>query len=239
MTESAFNYHRVLLVEDDARLASLIQEYMQGHGFEVAIESHGDAAVERIAEEQPDVVILDWMLPGMDGLEICRRAREHYRGAILMLTARDEDVDQIVGLEVGADDYVTKPVEPRVLLARVKALLRRVQPGEEERNGDDLTIGPLYISAVSRQAKLQGEAIKMTTAEFDLLWYLASRAGSIVTRDQLYSDLCGIEYDGIDRSIDIRVSRLRKLIGDDSEQPRCIKTIRGKGYLFADERGGS
>ncbi|MGH1484640.1 MAG: response regulator [Cellvibrionaceae bacterium] len=237
-------YHSLLLVEDDQRLANLIKEYMENHGFQVNIENRGDTATVAILEQKPDLVILDLMLPGIDGLEVCRRIRPHYAGIILMLTAQDEDIDQIVGLELGADDYVVKPVEPRVLLARIKSLLRRIQtkntlaekivstlatgtPAKTE-----IISGALYISLNRRYVSMDNKEIKVTTGEFDLLWHLASHAGSILSRDNLYKHLCGIEYDGTDRSMDIRISRLRKLLQDDHEEPQRIKTIRSKGYLF-------
>ncbi|MGH1539976.1 MAG: response regulator [Arenicella sp.] len=233
--ENSMAYQSLLLVEDDQRLASLVCEYMQNHGFAIQAESRGDIAVNTIIDSQPDLVILDLMLPGLDGLEVCRRVRPHYQGAIMMMTAQDEDVDQIVGLELGADDYVTKPVEPRVLLARVRTLLRRIAPdvtSKPKTERQEIVSGSLMINLLTRQAQLQRQDIRLTTGEFDLLWYLASNAGTVLSRDDLYQALCGIEYDGIDRAMDIRISRLRKLLGDDSDEPTRIKTVRGKGYLF-------
>ncbi|MCK6411836.1 MAG: winged helix-turn-helix domain-containing protein [Azonexus sp.] len=228
---------RILLVEDDTRLAELTAEYLGKNDFSVSIEARGDSAESRILEEQPDLVILDVMLPGKDGLEVCRAVRPAYRGVILMLTARDEDFDQILGLEMGADDYIAKPVQPRVLLARVKALLRR-RPGSDTAtpaNGDDesLVFGQFRISQVTRNASLAGQTIDLTTAEFDLLWLLASHAGNVLSRDDLLQELRGIGFDGLDRSIDARISRLRKKLNDDPENPTRIKTVRGKGYLFS------
>jgi DNA-binding response OmpR family regulator len=232
--------HSLIIVEDDQRLASLIMEYMNNHGFDSRIESRGDTAVNTILRQQPDVIILDLMLPGIDGFEVCRHIRSDYTGMILMLTAQDEDIDQIVGLELGADDYVIKPVEPRVLLARIKNLLRRKIPENEKKppqpdyNNYEITSGSLTISLNNRSVFLNGQEVRLTTGEFDLLWYLASHAGTIVTRDSLYQALCGIEYDGLDRSMDIRISRLRKLLNDKPDNPQQIKTIRGKGYLFTE-----
>ncbi|MFC5300378.1 winged helix-turn-helix domain-containing protein [Azospira restricta] len=228
---------RILLVEDDDRLAELTAEYLRKNGFDVDIEARGDAAETRILAARPDLVVLDIMLPGQDGFAVCRAVRPHYDGIILMLTARDEDIDQILGLELGADDYITKPVPPRVLLARIKALLRRAAPaaGEEgaEGGGDSLTFGNFRISQQTRSATLAGEAIDLTTAEFDLLWLLARHAGSILSRDDLLQQLRGIGFDGLDRSIDARISRLRKKLNDDPDNPTRIKTVRGKGYLFS------
>ncbi len=229
----------ILLIEDDERLANLTAEYLRKNDFEVAIEARGDAAEARILNERPDLVILDVMLPGKDGFEVCRAVRPHYAGVILMLTARDEDFDQILGLELGADDYIAKPVQPRLLLARIKALLRRAPAatgsGVSSETGElsELAFGNFRISQATRSAHLGAEAIDLTTAEFDLLWLLARHAGNILSRDDLLQELRGIGFDGLDRSIDARISRLRKKLGDDPENPTRIKTVRAKGYLFS------
>lgn len=226
---------RILLVEDDERLAELTAEYLRKNDFVVAIEPRGDTAEARILAEQPDLVILDVMLPGKDGFEVCRAVRSRYPGVILMLTARDEDFDQILGLELGADDYIAKPVQPRLLLARIRALLRRFAPPVAEAVGDgqELVFGGFRISQGTRTAQLGMEDIDLTTAEFDLLWLLALHAGTILSRDDLLQKLRGIGFDGLDRSIDARISRLRKKLGDDPDNPTRIKTVRGKGYLFS------
>ncbi|HEX6733540.1 MAG TPA: winged helix-turn-helix domain-containing protein [Azonexus sp.] len=225
---------RILLVEDDARLAELTAEYLAKNDLQVSIEPRGDTAETRILAEQPDLVILDVMLPGKDGFEVCRAVRQHYRGVILMLTARDEDFDQILGLEMGADDYIAKPVQPRVLLARIKALLRRLPAaGEAAADSESLVFGQFRISQATRTASLADAGIDLTTAEFDLLWLLANHAGSVLSRDDLLQELRGIGFDGLDRSIDARISRLRKKLNDDPENPTRIKTVRGKGYLFS------
>lgn len=235
---------RILLVEDDERLAELTAEYLRKNDFEVAIETRGDAAEARILNERPDLVILDVMLPGKDGLDVCLAVRSSYAGIILMLTARDEDFDQILGLELGADDYIAKPVQPRLLLARIKALLRR-SPGASGANHpsasastepselSELSFGSFRISQATRTTHLGAEVIDLTTAEFDLLWLLARHAGSVLSRDDLLQELRGIGFDGLDRSIDARISRVRKKLGDDPENPTRIKTVRGKGYLFS------
>ena len=227
---------RILLVEDDERLAELTAEYLRKNDFTVAIEARGDTAEERILRERPDLVVLDVMLPGKDGFEICRGIRSQYQGVILMLTARDEDFDQILGLELGADDYIAKPVQPRLLLARIKALLRRTLNAEESAvpgSESALAFGSFRISQATRTAHLGAEVIDLTTAEFDLLWLLAQHAGNILSRDDLLQELRGIGFDGLDRSIDARISRLRRKLGDDPEDPTRIKTVRGKGYLFS------
>lgn len=226
---------RILLVEDDQRLADLTAEYLTKNDLQVSIESRGDTAETRILAEQPDLVILDVMLPGKDGFEVCRAVRQQYRGVILMLTARDEDFDQIFGLEMGADDYIAKPVQPRVLLARIKALLRRLPTAGDAPNsgGEKMTFGQFNISQSTRTATLNSQMIDLTTAEFDLLWLLASHAGNVLSRDDLLLELRGIGFDGLDRSIDARISRLRRKLNDDPENPTRIKTVRGKGYLFS------
>ena len=208
----------------------------------VGLETHGGAAVERIRSEQPDLVVLDLMLPGEDGLSICRRVRPQYSGPIIMLTARTDDLDQVLGLEMGADDYVSKPVKPRVLLARIRAMLRRVTENAQgqggEVNGEEparLQFNDLVVDRSMREAWLNDESIDLTSAEFDLLWLLASNAGRVLSREEIFTALRGIEYDGQDRSIDVRVSRIRPKIGDDPIHPRRIKTVRSKGYLFVKE----
>ena len=221
----------ILIVEDDQRLAELTREYLQSNGLNVSIEMDGALAAARILQEQPDLVILDLMLPGEDGLSICRKVRGQYEGPILMLTARTDDMDQVLGLEMGADDYVCKPVRPRVLLARIRALLRRREGSERRR----LQFGPLVIDSAMREAWLGEQAIELTSAEFDLLWLLTANAGRILSREEIFNALRGIEYDGQDRSIDVRISRIRPKIGDDPMHPRLIKTVRSKGYLFVAE----
>ncbi|WP_426416488.1 response regulator [Aestuariirhabdus sp. LZHN29] len=231
---------RILIVEDDERLAELTREYLESNGLSVGVEGDGAKAVERILAEKPDLVVLDLMLPGEDGVSICRRVRQDYHGPILMLTARTDDLDQVLGLEMGADDYVFKPVRPRVLLARVRALLRRssTPAGIEEDEPSDqsrLSFGKLVVDSAMREAWLNEESIELTSAEFDLLWLLASNAGRVLSREEIFAALRGIEYDGQDRSIDVRVSRIRPKIGDDPMHPRLIKTVRSKGYLFVKE----
>ncbi|MBB1521189.1 response regulator [Aquipseudomonas guryensis] len=228
---------QILIVEDDQRLAELTREYLESNGLKVAIESDGAKAAGRILKEQPDLVVLDLMLPGEDGLSICRKVRGQYDGPILMLTARTDDMDEVLGLEMGADDYVCKPVRPRVLLARIRALLRR-REGHAEVEAESqrrLQFGQLVIDSAMREAWLREQSIELTSAEFDLLWLLAANAGRILSREEIFTALRGIEYDGQDRSIDVRISRIRPKIGDDPMHPRLIKTVRSKGYLFVAE----
>ncbi len=180
------------------------------------------------------MVLLDLMLPGLDGLSICRELRKTSELPILILTARDADIDQVNGLEAGADDYVSKPIDPIVLLARARALLRRAERvgGAAERR-PDVVLGGLRISETSREVWLHGAAVVLTTQEFDLLGLLAHRAGQLVSRDEVFRAIRGIDYDGLDRSIDGRISKLRRKLGDDAAAPARIKTVWGKGYLLA------
>lgn len=228
----AENSYRILIVEDDERLATLTQDYLRKNDLDVAIETDGSRAISRIVKEQPDLVVLDVMLPGSDGLTVCREVRPSYSKPILMLTARTEDMDQVLGLEMGADDYVAKPVQPRVLLARIRALLRRVETEPEENSPQKLVFGDLVIDNGGRSVTLNDELIDFTSAEYDLLWLLASNSGRILSRENIFERLRGIEYDGQDRSIDVRISRIRPKIGDDPDNPTRIKTVRSKGYLF-------
>ncbi|HET8706118.1 MAG TPA: response regulator [Pseudomonadales bacterium] len=239
------NYQpRILIVEDDERLAALTKEYLDSNGLAVDVVGDGNDAIKRIVEQQPDLVVLDLMLPGSDGLEVCRSVRSQYHNPILMLTARTDDVDQVLGLEMGADDYVAKPVRPRVLLARIRALLRRsdsteseVAPVTQEAKGERLDFGDLVIDNAAREVWLNGQQVDLTSAEYDLLWLLASSAGKILSRELIFEKLRGIQYDGQDRSIDVRISRIRPKVGDDPMNPRRIKTVRSKGYLFVKDLG--
>lgn len=227
---------RILLVEDDSRLAELIRDYLTQQGFTVIVETRGDSGLQRIIEEQPDLVILDLMLPGMDGLSICRLVRREYRGPILILTAREDDTDQVVGLEMGADDYVKKPIEPRILLARIRALLRRAGSNStfagQESSLERLQFGSLRIDRSSQTVFLEEQLVEVTTNEFALLWTLAANCGRTLDRETLFKETRGISYDGLDRSVDIAISRLRKKLGDSAAKPWRIKTIWGQGYLF-------
>lgn len=224
---------RIVIVEDDIRLAALIGEFLQSQGLQVELIEDGAEAVARILASPPALVVLDLMLPGEDGLSICRRLREGgFARPILMLTARNDDQDHIQGLEQGADDFVSKPVRPQVLLARIRVLLRRTEGDAPAAPPTRLAFGALVIDHIRREAWLNNELIDLTGAEFDLLWLLASNAGRILSREETFVALRGIEYDGQDRSIDVRISRIRPKIGDDPDMPRLIKTVRSKGYLF-------
>ncbi|MFK0378121.1 response regulator [Pandoraea sp. NPDC090278] len=223
---------RILLVEDDARLSALVCGYLQKHGYQVECVLDGARAVQTILRRRPDLVILDVNLPGKDGFEICREARAQYRGIVIMVTARDEEFDEVLGLELGADDYVHKPVEPRVLLARIKAQLRRNEHLIPASNSpESITLGRCRIDRGTRSVTLpNGKQPDLTSAEFDLLWALACSAGEVVTRDVLVRHLRGVEFDGIDRSVDGGIYKLRRKLNDDPTAPQCILTVRGKGY---------
>jgi len=224
---------RILLVEDSARLAASIRDYLERHAFEVTIEGDGLAAATRFERLRPDLVILDLMLPGRDGLAVCRDIRRHHRVPILILTAKGENIDQVLGLEMGADDYVVKPVEPRVLLARIEAILRRSRAETGEARAVKLEVGRLSVDAARRAATISGRPLDLTTGDFDILWLLASRHGTVVTRDEILRVVRGIDYDGLDRSIDARICRLRRKLQDAGGAESMIKTVRLRGYLFA------
>lgn len=229
----------ILLVEDDRRLADLTAQYFQQNGLTVAVESRGDRALARFSNERPRVVLLDLMLPGMDGLSVCRELRQQFDGPILIFTARDSDIDQVIGLEAGADDYVAKPVDPMVLLARTRALLRRVEKsGERQESMPEIVLGSLRISDASQQVWLGAEQVEFTTQEFELLSLLARHAGKVLSREDIFRHLRGIDYDGLDRSIDGRVSKLRRKLQDSATTPTRIKTVWGKGYLLVPDAWG-
>lgn len=235
-------HETILIIEDDNRLAELVSHYLVRHGYRVRTHGRGDSAEKAITEQQPDIVILDVMLPGKSGLDICRDARAFYNGLILIMTASEDEIDEIVSLELGADDFISKPVEPRRLLAHIRALLRRkdIEPPGLGQNFNaplaaipaKLVFGEFAIDCENRVVTLGRKLIDFTTAEFDLLWLLASHAGHILSRNDILNALRGIEFDGLDRSIDARISRLRRRLGDDPDTPYYIKTVRGKGYLF-------
>jgi DNA-binding response OmpR family regulator len=230
----------ILLVEDDRRLAALTARYLEQNGFSVVVEARGDQALAQFARVRPRIVLLDLMLPGMDGLSICREMRKQFDGPILIFTAKDTDIDQVIGLEAGADDYVCKPADPIVVLARTRALLRRAEQSDSTQGRrDDIVLGGLRISEASQQVWLDGQAITLTTQEFELLVLLARRSGHVLSREEIYRSIRGIEYDGMDRSIDGRISRLRKKLNDDADAPTRIKTVWGKGYLLAPDAWGT
>lgn len=220
----------ILVVEDDASLSEWISDYLIDHGYEVSVANRGDTAIELIEADMPDLVLLDIMLPEKDGFEVCRTVREFYPSPILMMTACCEESDEILGLELGADDYINKPVKPKVLLARIKAILRR---SSESHSQQQKIFGNLRVDSNNKSVTLSGENIPLSSNEFEVLWLLANQADHVVSRTDLVSQLRGIEYNGFDRSIDIRISRIRKKLNDDPQNPQKIKTIWGKGYLLS------
>ncbi|RKF49856.1 winged helix-turn-helix domain-containing protein [Paraburkholderia fungorum] len=226
---------RILFVEDDDHLSALVAGHLSKDDYAIETVPLGGHAVPAILERSPDLVILDVKMPGKDGFQICRDAREQFDGVIIMVTARDEQFDEVLGLEFGADDYLHKPVEPRVLLARIKARLRRViARSAEVAQPESYTFGKFEISRASRTVKLpDGSLPDLTSAEFDLLWTLVSCAGEVVSRDELMRRLHGVEFDGLDRTIDGGISKLRRKLHDDASTPQRIKTVRGKGYQFS------
>lgn len=226
------NPNHILVVEDDASLAEWISDYLNSHGYMVSIANRGDVAVELIASDLPDLVILDIMLPEKNGFDVCKEVRRFYSSPILMMTACTEEADEVLGLELGADDYIEKPVKPRVLLARIKALLRR-ESGTD--TIEQHSFGSFFIDAKSKTVLINKEIVSFSSHEFEVLWLLASQADTVISRTELVSQLRGIDYDGFDRSIDIRISRLRKKLNDSISTPCKIKTIWGKGYLFASD----
>lgn len=236
MNTAANTQVRLLLIEDDVRLASLVKDYLEQENFHITVEHRGDTALEHFDPAGVDIVILDLMLPGRDGLSVCTELRRRYDGPILILTAKSSDIDHVMGLELGADDFVRKPIEPPVLLARLRALLRRGATKQPVEAGPaSLDFGALSINLKSHTVHLDGNQVDLTTQEFDLLCFLAGNAGKVLSRDDIFSNIRGIEYDGLDRTVDVRISRLRKKLKDNAEQPDRIKTIWGKGYLFVSD----
>jgi len=221
---------RVLLIEDDARLAEMVSEYLGEAGFRVSVAARGRAGLELLAREPFDAVVLDLTLPDMDGLEVCRQLRAKSDTPVLMLTARGDATDRIVGLEIGADDYLPKPFQPRELLARLRAVLRRKTYLSKDQI---LRFGRLEIDRDARAVRLDGEARALTGFQFALLVALAENAGRVLSREVLMDLLKGEPLEAFDRSIDVHVSRLRAAVEDDPKKPRRIITVRGAGYVFA------
>jgi len=222
-----------MIVEDDGELANLTKDFFEQFEFDCTIESQGQLAVKKIIKQQPDIVLLDLMLPDMDGIQVFQQIKDHYNGKVAMLTARGGTIDQVLGLEIGADDYISKPVEPRLLLAKVRALLRREDSTpQKETTAKNLVQGQLSIDTHKREVSYNNNLIELSTYEYELLLLLVENRGDVVTRDYIYESLWGQDYDGQNRQVDIYISSIRSKLETDSSQPTLIKTVRSKGYIY-------
>jgi DNA-binding response OmpR family regulator len=219
---------RVLIIDDDERLNALLTEYLGRFGLSVRTATHPEAGLRALNADPPDLLILDIMLPETDGLAVCRKVRETSRVPIVMLTARGDVTDRIVGLEMGADDYLPKPFEPRELVARIQAVLRRGSKDDDE----CVRIGVLSVNWTTRSAELRGVPLALTTAEFELLAFLVRSRGRVVSRERIMEGTRGIDWESYDRSIDVLISRLRQKLGDEPKRSTFIRTVRGVGYSF-------
>lgn len=229
--QDTVSYGHILQVEDDLSLAQWVSEYLHTNGFTVDHLARGDQVAEQVAKHQYDLILLDVMLPGMDGIEVCRTIRQTTQVPIIMMTAKADEFDEVVGLEVGANDYVIKPVRPRALLARIKSVLRNAEKPVIKSN-NELVFGKLSINQKFKRVIYDNREIELTSSLFSLLWLLATHAGTVMSREEVFQTLKGREYDGLDRRFDVLVSTLRKKLDDNPQQPKRIKTIWGKGYLF-------
>ncbi|MBE8717710.1 response regulator transcription factor [Cellvibrio polysaccharolyticus] len=227
-------YGTVLLVEDDLALAAWIADYLQSKGFNVVHFARGDEALQQWQTAGADVILLDLMLPGVNGLEICRHIRQQSDIPVLMLTAQGEELDEVLALESGANDYLVKPVRPRALLARLNSILRQHQKYQQQSplQAERLQFGKLLLDYSSRRVNLADEEINLSATEFKLLWFLARQAGVVLGRQDVFREMTGRDYDGLDRRVDMLISVLRRKLGDNSSQPQRIKTVWGEGYLF-------
>ena len=229
MTKATGVSGKILIIDDDEKLNQLLTEYLGKMGFTVLTATLPSTGFEKLKGENPDLVILDVMLPEMDGFEVCRSIRQASSTPVIMLTARGEVMDRIVGLEIGADDYLPKPFEPRELVARIQVILRRV---EVKSKSEIKTIGTLSIDFHKYEVRVDDKLVHLTLNEFECLALLVKNNGKTLNRDQIIEELRGIEWDAFNRSVDITMSRLRQKLGDDPKNPRFIKTIWGTGYLF-------
>jgi len=225
---------KVLLVDDDVELSQLIADYLSSNGYQVKMVHRGDEVAQTLLNYHPEIIVLDLMLPGIDGLTICKNIRASFTGAIIMLTALGDDIDEVTGLEVGADDYLAKPVKPRVLLAHIRAQMRRFTQVKSANHEAVIYCNEnqIKIDASKRTVIAQEQEVSLSSAEFDLLWLLAKEVGQIVKREWLHEQIFRLPYDGIDRSIDLRISRIRKKLNDNPKEPHIIKTVRNVGYLL-------
>ena len=224
----------VLVVEDDATLAAALRYQLERSGYTVLVAADGGRALELARRERPALILLDVMLPGMDGLEVCRRLRTESTVPIIMLTARVEEIDRVVGLEVGADDYITKPFGMRELIARVRAALRRaqMQPDEEGAGVQPVRFGTITVDPARREVMRNGGTLALKPKEFDLLWYFVRNPGRVFTREQLLERVWGYDFAGTNRTVDVHIRWLREKIEEEPSRPRYLRTSRGTGYLF-------
>jgi len=219
----------ILVIDDDEKLIDLLSGYLHNFGFQVITATHPHEGLKILEQNHPDLIILDIMLPDMDGFEVCKEIRKTYSTPILMLTARGEVTDRIVGLEIGADDYLPKPFEPRELVARIQTILRRIQ---KDPDSDRIRFGPLIINLSKHDAELDGERLNLTTMEFELLALFTKNPGKVMTRDHIMERTHNLDWEAFDRTVDVLMSRLRQKLQDDPKNPRFFKTIWGKGYKF-------
>ena len=225
----------ILVVEDDISLAQWVVEYLTNQGFKTTHLMRGDEVIDYVRQHSVDLVLLDLMLPGLDGHQVCKQLRPFFAAPIIMLTARDDEFDEVLGLELGADDYLLKPVRPRALLTRIKSELQRYKmqlSAKGEQTQSQLIFGGLLLDAQAQRAELHQVDLALTTNEFSLLWLLANAAGKVLDRDTVFKQMKGWEYDGLDRRIDVLVSGLRRKLSDSEGKAKKIKTVWGKGYLF-------
>lgn len=222
----------LLIIDDDRKLVELLVDYLEPQGFQLRTAYDGAEGLADALQRPPDLVVLDLMLPGLDGLEVCRRLREQSPVPVLMLTARGDETDRIVGLELGADDYLPKPFNPRELLARIRAVLRRADAASTDTDAAWIELGALRIHPGARRVVVSGHDIELTGAELDLLLILARRAGRVLSRDQILQGLHGPGWAAYSRSVDVHISRLRQKLEADPKQPRYLKTVRGAGYTL-------
>jgi DNA-binding response OmpR family regulator len=224
---------RILVVDDEPMVTEVVERYLVRDGFDVLTADNGDKALGLAQTWGPDLVVLDLMLPGRDGLEVCRNLREDGRIPVIMLTARGEEADRIVGLEIGADDYIVKPFSPRELVARIKAVLRRTMAKDEDRHASDvLRFQGLQINPRTRMVEVNNEAVSLTAKEFDLLYFLASHPSQVFTREQLMNDVWDYTFAGDSSTVTVHVRRIREKIEPDPMRPRYVKTVWGVGYKF-------
>ena len=234
---------KILVVDDERKMIKLVRTYLESAGFQVAVAHDGQEALTVFRHEQPDLIVLDLMLPQIDGLDVARTIRRTSEVPIIMLTARAEEADRLIGLELGADDYVVKPFSPRELVARVRAVLRRTTPSIATETGPSrfqvISAGDLTMDLGRREARLAGRRIQLTTAQFDLLTVLAQHSGQVFSRMQLLDAVQGEAFEGYERTIDAHIKNLRRALGDDPRDPRYIVTVRGVGYKFVEPEAGN